>query len=152
MPPLLYFYFEQVHKCNFHFSSLLSPIGTLPACPAPSASPAAAPTAGSRRWRGRTRTQSSQRLQRRVNLGSTSGLRRQGQSPNDIVYPSKYAVCISVPCRNQTSKPPLASTFRIKKSYEYEDRFAIANFFFEEPYITKITKDAKISTIGKLVQ
>ena len=46
---------------------------------------------------------------------------------------------------------PFDLTFPVKMSYQYEDRFAIANFFFEEPFVTKVTTDAKISAIGKLV-
>ena len=41
--------------------------------------------------------------------------------------------------------------FLTQKRHQYEDRFAIANFFFEDPFMTLVTKDSKISDIGKLV-
>ena len=47
---------------------------------------------------------------------------------------------------------PFSKTFPVKEEYKFEKRFAMANFFFEEPYVTKVTKDAKISMVGKLVR
>ena len=46
---------------------------------------------------------------------------------------------------------PFHVTFKLKDEYEYEERFAIAKFFFEETHFTSMKMDAKISTIGKLV-
>ena len=46
----------------------------------------------------------------------------------------------------------LGVTFPLKKEYEFAERFAIANFYFDEPFITNVRRDAKISNIGKLVR
>ena len=38
----------------------------------------------------------------------------------------------------------------LDKNEQFELRFAIINFYFIEPYVTKIVKDAKISILGKM--
>ena len=42
-------------------------------------------------------------------------------------------------------------TYFFNNRYKFEKRFVFANFFFESPYVTKVTKDAKMSFYDKLV-
>ena len=42
------------------------------------------------------------------------------------------------------------STFTVKRELEFESRFVIANFYFDEPLVTLLKKDSKISTLELL--
>ena len=46
---------------------------------------------------------------------------------------------------------PFEATYPVKKKHQFEDRFAIVNLYFDDPFITLVKKDAKISNIGKFV-
>ena len=48
--------------------------------------------------------------------------------------------------------PLVVSFLQANKILEFESRFAIAKFYFEEPLITKVKKDSKISDFGKIVR
>ena len=45
----------------------------------------------------------------------------------------------------------IEKSFHAKKSHAFEERFAVMNFYFDNPYVTKVTKDTKMSIYDKLV-
>ena len=54
--------------------------------------------------------------------------------------------------RSETEKPDFERTFYAYPAQAFEERFAVANFYFDDPYITWVKRDSKLTFAGRLVR